>query len=326
MSLQFVPPSDEEKETVVKLKAQLAAENITYPFTDVAILRFLRGRKHIVEKALNGMQKHLEWRKELKVEELLKDTTSFNHELSQRKFFNSGYDKLGRPIIAIITRKHDKNKRILEDLRSYIIYVLECAIKQSRPEDEKIVLLFDLSKFGLACMDYDAVKLIVDVLQYNYPETLGMALIVGAPMLFSACWAVIKPWLDPVTAAKCVFVKSHQLTDHIDLDQIATEVGDGSGGGESRHPTRPHSSSDLEVLVSKPAAGQIDQIDATAVAAALATGDEGGLASEKRAAGRSSTEGREEQTRTDTSDTSVGGSATVFDTKKMKEGLESADK
>lgn len=59
-----------------------------------------------------------------------------------------------------------------------------------------------------ACMDYDAVKLIVNILQYNYPETLSVALILNAPMLFSACWAVIKPWLDPVTAAKCVFVKT----------------------------------------------------------------------------------------------------------------------
>ena len=57
-------------------------------------------------------------------------------------------------------------------------------------------------------MDYDAVKLIVNILQYNYPETLSVGLILNAPMLFSACWAVIKPWLDPVTAAKCVFVKT----------------------------------------------------------------------------------------------------------------------
>lgn len=315
----FVPPSDEEKASVATLKVQLAAENVTYPFTDVTVLRFLRGRKHFMDKALNGMIKHLEWRKEMHVDDLLKDTSSFSHELSQRKFFHGGYDKKGRPIVCVIARKHDKNKRKLDELGSYIIYTVESAMKQSRPVDEKIMLLFDLSKFTLACMDYDAVKLIVDVLQYNYPEVLSVALIVGAPMLFSACWAVIKPWLDPVTAAKCVFVKPQQLTDYIDLDQVPTEVGDGSGGGGSRPP----SSSNLEAMSSKPAAGG-DSVPTAIAAAALASEETGIAGSGNKTASSNSAVGKgEEPTRTDTNETTED--TTVFDTKKMKESIEKSD-
>jgi len=203
-----------------------------------------------MDKALNGLKKHVEWREEFHVDALLAgNTSSFAREMQQDKVLVTGHDKLGRPIMTILVRKHDKNNRNLEELRSYIIYTLESAMRRTKPEDEKLVLLFDLTKFGLGSMDYDAVKvracmlprwiglalrgahltaasplssllsiafgqMIVNILQYNYPETLSVALIVGAPMLFSACWAIIKPWLDPVTAAKyvhpvsCLFVSS----------------------------------------------------------------------------------------------------------------------
>jgi CRAL/TRIO domain len=41
---------------------------------------------------------------------------------------------------------------------------------------------------------------------FNYPETLLTAYVVNAPFLFWACWAIIRPWLDPV----CNF---HVLSD-----------------------------------------------------------------------------------------------------------------
>ncbi|RYH13138.1 hypothetical protein EON65_36405 [archaeon] len=38
--------------------------------------------------------------------------------------------------------------------------------------------------------------------QVNYSETLEKLHVVDAPFIFSTCWALIRPWLDPVTAAK----------------------------------------------------------------------------------------------------------------------------
>ena len=37
-------------------------------------------------------------------------------------------------------------------------------------------------------MDYDVVKLLIDILQFNYPETLLTAYVMNAPFLFWACW------------------------------------------------------------------------------------------------------------------------------------------
>jgi hypothetical protein len=69
-------------------------------------------------------------------------------------------------------------------------------------------------------MDYEVVKMLINILQFNYPDILHHALVVNSPFLFSACWAIIRRWLDPVTAAKVLFVSNDQLPEHIPAEHI----------------------------------------------------------------------------------------------------------
>ena len=73
-------------------------------------------------------------------------------------------------------------------------------------------------------MDYEALKMLVDILQYNYPEILSCALIMNSPIIFTACWQIIKLWIDPVTAAKCIFLKPSQLHEYIDIVEISVDI------------------------------------------------------------------------------------------------------
>jgi hypothetical protein len=73
-----------------------------------------------------------------------------------------------------------------------MIYTIEESLKLSIPTEEKITVLFDLSEFGFYCMDYDAVKMFINILQFNYPEILGLAFIINSPFIFSACWMVCR--------------------------------------------------------------------------------------------------------------------------------------
>jgi hypothetical protein len=190
-------PTPEELEALGRIRQRLNDESIQHTFSDTTILRFFRGRNRDENKAFKGLIKHLEWRKENKVDTLSPE--SLPNEFPKRKFLTDGRDKEGRPIASIIARYHNKDARDASEIKSYILYSLESVMKQTKPDEEKVVILFDLSEFSLACMDFEVVQFLITTMQYNYPYTLAYALIVNAPMLFTACWSVIKMWIDPAS-------------------------------------------------------------------------------------------------------------------------------
>ena len=225
-------PSDEEKETVSWLKEGLEkARNTEFPpelrdyqFTDTTVLRFHRGRKGDREKALHGLIKHVEWRQENHVASISEKDVS--EEVQKRKIFVNGKDNNGRPLIWVIASRHDSSDRDLDVMRMFIIWTIEQALAANKiDQDERMVLVFDLSHFGLACMDYEVVKLLVDILQINFPDVLEVAYIVNGPFIFNACWAIIKPWLDPVTVDKVCFCDTDHLYTSLPEGSVVPDFG-----------------------------------------------------------------------------------------------------
>jgi hypothetical protein len=223
--MEFSSPSADELEAISRVKSQLLAE---YPdsskFSDTTYLRFLRGRKHEEDKALRAMIRYIEWRQDNGVDSIKERTNEFKDELESGKLSTSYFDKDGRPVAHIFARKHNKNTRDLDQIRKLIIFALEDILQRAKPEEERMVICFDLKGFSLNCMDYDAVKVLIEILGFNYPETLHRAVIVNAPFLFSACWVIIKPWLDPVTASKVSFIRIDQLKEHFSEDNIPADL------------------------------------------------------------------------------------------------------
>ena len=61
-----------------------------------------------------------------------------------------------------------------------------------------------------------------------YPERLHTLFMINAPFTFSVLWALIKPWIDPVTVEKFKIIGSNYqdvLKEHIAEDQIPVEYG-----------------------------------------------------------------------------------------------------
>lgn len=217
----------QELETVEILKKQLfeysETNNIKIEFTDMTILRFLRGKKHVAESALDGLIKHHQWRKENV------DCLNMEHvatEKSYGKGYIQGKDLKGRPCIHVFAGKHNKWDRNIDSMKSYLIYLIEEAIRLSIPDDERLTLVFSLKGFTLRCMDYEFVKLLIDVLQTQYPDTLGDAIIVDSPYIFSGCWMLIRPWLDPVTSSKVTFSSHANLVNLLDESSSKADTGD----------------------------------------------------------------------------------------------------
>ncbi len=58
-----------------------------------------------------------------------------------------------------------------------------------QPPNDKVVLLFDLTGFGLKNMDWNCILYIVKCLEAYYPESLGTLYIHNAPWIFSGIWS-----------------------------------------------------------------------------------------------------------------------------------------
>lgn len=224
--MSFVAPTEDEKTMVSKLKQRLREEapQIQHQYSDTTVLRFYRGRDRDESKAMKALIKHVEWREANDVAGIMNKQEIFKQELQSGKFAVKGCDNSGRPAVFIYAARHNKNERDLEELKRLIIYTMETVLQMAQPHEERMVIVFDLSGFGMSCMDYDALKMLVNILSYNYPETLSVSYVVNAPFLFWGCWGLIKPWLDPVTAAKVQFVKQDNLSSYFDEAVLSTSA------------------------------------------------------------------------------------------------------
>ena len=183
---KFIPPSDEELKTVSLMQAQWKEKGHTHEFKDISTLRFLRGHKGDSDKAVSFMEKHVEWRQEENVNDITIEM--FQKEYDSGKAVIFGVDKCSRPVLYVHARKHNMYDRVADEVKKAIIYYLEESVKKSKHDEEQICLVFDMYYFGMSCMDYEVVKILISILQCNYPDVLGQAYIVGAPFIFSACW------------------------------------------------------------------------------------------------------------------------------------------
>lgn len=195
--MPFPTPTSQELEQVQSLRERIAANNIVLSpkITEVTILRFLRGVKGNVSDAYDRIIAYNQWRTENDVDNI----HSQKHRLVKFEesglYKTEGVDRFHRPIGIGTARFHDRYDREIEDMRLLIIYVLETLLSRAKPEEERFTIVMDLHGFTLRCMDYEVTKILIHILQNHYPDTLESIFIVDAPFIFSACWAIIKPWL-----------------------------------------------------------------------------------------------------------------------------------
>jgi hypothetical protein len=220
---KYITPTHEETSLCAELKARLRGTEMyknkhkEFDFTDMTYLRFLRAHKHKLDKTVDKMVLNLEFRATNNVESIseacypnilaLPEGPSLLHE---------GEDADGRPLLVVHAKIHDKNNRDITEYEKYVIHIFEKCMAYGR--DERLSFIFYLEDFSVwKNMDYEVIKLLVGILQSQYPETLHRALIVDAPWVFNACWVIIKPWLDPITASKVKFITMDELNDLIHL-------------------------------------------------------------------------------------------------------------
>ncbi|KAI0016366.1 CRAL/TRIO domain-containing protein [Xylariomycetidae sp. FL0641] len=218
---------------------------------DAIMLRYLRARKWVIQDALNMLLATLNWRhNEMHVDDdimvkseesfamnenssdeaLKKEAQEFLTQARVGKGYCYGIDKAGRPICIVRSRLHKPGDQSQPGLERYIVNLIETTRLLLSPPVDTGCIVFDLSEFSMANMDWASVKFMAQCFQANYPESLGVVLVYNPPFIFKTIWPVVSGFLDPVVANKIKPISSLEaLEEYIDADKIPADLGGKSG-------------------------------------------------------------------------------------------------
>uniref|UniRef100_A0A0V0GBY7 Putative phosphatidylinositol transfer protein sec14 n=1 Tax=Triatoma dimidiata TaxID=72491 RepID=A0A0V0GBY7_TRIDM len=207
--------------------------------SDTMLLRFLRARDFNVEKARHLLSESLSWRKKHGVDKVLSE-----YQMPQivKDYFPGGWhhhDKDGRPIYLLRLGQMDVKgllKTIGEDgLLKLTLHVCEeglrlteeATLNRGKPISTWC-LLVDLEGLNMRHLWRPGIKAllhIIEIVEANYPETLGRVLIIRAPRVFPILWTLVSTFIDDITRTKFLFYGGNDYQEPGGLvDYIPKEV------------------------------------------------------------------------------------------------------
>jgi len=200
--------SEHEKVKLQELELRLAQKpmpSITphqqEPHT-LRLLRFLRDERFDVEKALDRMHANARWWVEYGMEGFVEDD-EFDE---QGPCFVCGKDRWGQPTLVCRPRVHSaktEQDSVIAVRRS--VYTIQRCIERLPLGCEKFSLIYDVDGVQFANMDINFTRMLLDIVQKQYPERMHRVFVINSNWVAMALWSTLSPLLDPVQREKIVF-------------------------------------------------------------------------------------------------------------------------
>jgi len=201
---------------------------------DNMLLRHFRAEKGNLNLAIEKIENTIAWRKEFRVE-TIKTCFEENGDGEVRKIIEKenetgkayarGYDKSGRAVVYLNPGMENTKEEV--DQMRHLVYQIEravaCTARMSGKEKVNIIINFDGFKLRNA-PPLSTTRHTLDILQNHYCERLHRSYICNPPFMFRTFWAIIKPFIDPVTKEKIVFCHGEAgrkiLAESFELDEM----------------------------------------------------------------------------------------------------------
>uniref|UniRef100_A0AAQ5XZQ9 SEC14 like lipid binding 1 n=1 Tax=Amphiprion ocellaris TaxID=80972 RepID=A0AAQ5XZQ9_AMPOC len=199
---------------------------------DEHILRFLRARDFNMDKAREILCQSLTWRKQHQVDYLL-ETWSSPQVLQD--YYTGGWhhhDRDGRPLYILRLGQMDTKGLVRALGEESLLRHVRNTTSNVRPVSVWITV--DLEGLNMRHLWRPGVKAllrIIEVVEANYPETLGRLLILRAPRVFPVLWTLVSPFIDENTRKKFLIYAGNDyqgpggLVDYIDKEIIPDFLG-----------------------------------------------------------------------------------------------------
>lgn len=213
--------------------------------SDYTLLRFLRARDFNVEKAREMLCQSLVWRKKHQVDRIL---STYALPPVAKEYFPGGwhhYDKDGRPLYILRVGQLDVKGHIRsigeEGVLKLTLHLCEEGLRRTEEATLKMgkpistwTCLVDLDGLNMRHLWRPGIKAllrIIEIVESNYPETMGRVFIVRAPRVFPILWTIVSTFIDERTRQKFLFYGSSDylgpggLTDYIHEKSIPDFLG-----------------------------------------------------------------------------------------------------
>ncbi|KFD72244.1 hypothetical protein M514_01341 [Trichuris suis] len=210
-----------EESRLVELRNSLVNANTGKIPNDAHLLRFLRAADFDVDRGQEMVVKSMMWRKQHNVDRIL---STYNKPVVFVDYFPGfwhNYDLEGRPLYIFRLGQLDFKGLLRavgeEGIMKHVLNFCEEGLRRTE-EATKIfgkpirqaclgawTLLVDLDGMSIRHLWRPAIRTLLDIIeivQENYPETMGSMLIVRAPRVFPILWTLVSPFINEKTANK----------------------------------------------------------------------------------------------------------------------------
>ncbi|KAL4472640.1 hypothetical protein ABPG74_018589 [Tetrahymena malaccensis] len=212
-------------------------------FNNQYLYRFMKARHFDMHKSIKMFKDHLHWRKENKIDTILKDFVFWESDEVQ-EIYPHGYhktDKEGRPIyieifknvtfkdLYSITTQDRMKKHYYQNYEQLINKMLPCASIAANKYVGQTLTILDAKDMKLKPMEAkNFVQLVTSFSESNYPEIMGKLYVVNSPMLAQVFWKVISVMLNETIKSKiCILGKDYKqkLLENIDKENLPEFLG-----------------------------------------------------------------------------------------------------
>ncbi|XP_029202752.2 SEC14-like protein 1 [Acropora millepora] len=237
--------SPKEENQLIKLRKKLSSIHQGKMPNDAHLLRFLRARDFNLDKVYDMLCESLAWRRHHNIDHIQEIWKPPEPLLN---YYCGGWhntDKEGRPLYILRLGSMDVKgllKAVGEDgFLKHVVSINEEGLRMTEELTKNTghpisswTCLCDLEGLSMRHLWRPGIKAllrIIEVVECNYPETMGRLLIVRAPRIFGVLWTLVSPFIDENTRNKFLiyggndYQDSGGLTDYISAEYIPDFLG-----------------------------------------------------------------------------------------------------
>ena len=250
--------TEQQSDDLAELQRWIAEEGIdmtdlclNYLSPQLVLLRYLRANKFSIAKVKDHILRNIEWRAEMNVKELVNMHPSkilgcdISGIMTLFPHFQRGFDKFGRPILykhysSTFDATRIKSMSSMDALAKYHVWEQEACMRLCYEQSlktgyivETVTGIVDVAGLQLSQLSRDllaVIKLVAEIDQSQYPETMGQTFVLNTSPVFPVVWNMVKPWLDPVVAGKIHLTGRPEqwmplLDEYIDMRHLSSTYG-----------------------------------------------------------------------------------------------------